>query len=799
MLELKWNDNWKFWKKGDSFALTPAAPEDALVINLPHDAMIAEAAYAESRNGTNTGYRDGGVYTYEKVLSVAESEINDTFIIKFEGVYMNALVYVNGQLAGRRPYGYSVFYVTLNDYLVTGDNFIRVEVRNSAMTNSRWYSGSGIYRDVYLLKGKEAYIVQDGVLADTVSVEQGNAHLEIKTKVRSSSLSAGITIKTEILNMEGCVINSVESAADVTGGDEQIILSETVIQDVSLWSAENPYLYTVKTYLYSESQLLDENIIKYGARTLKADAASGLYVNNEKVVLRGACIHHDNGLIGAAEYEETAFRRVRKLKAAGFNAIRMSHHPMSPALLRACDTLGMYVMDESFDMWTRCKSDSDYALWFGDWWERDLESMVYKDYNHPSVIMYSLGNEIPDIGFKSGIKLLKAMNDKVKSIDKSRFTTIAVNGIFAAIDKMDKIMADVMASLPEDKIPKADEGGNVNSFMTIMDNCMDDIVSHKLISDVLKEVADSVDISGYNYMTGRYETDRDTEPSRVIVGSETYPPEIGRNWNVMKTCPGVIGDFTWTGWDYIGEAGIGVPGYKFGEGGFGAQYPVQLAFCGDIDITGYRRPASYYKEIVFGLRKEPYIAVQDPAHYGEHMIGTNWVFMDGMSSWTFEGMEGKPAIVEVYSASEEVELFINGESLGRKTCGPDNNYKVLFDVTYNPGVIKAVSYDDGKESGAYELRTAGEASLKITEEPRETAEGAAGLYFYSIELTDEDGILNTSADREITITVTDGNLLGFGSADPRTAYNYNVTTTKTYKGRAQAVVISDGGPKVTVC
>lgn len=795
------NHNWKFWEDKDAFALVWDIPEIARDITLPHDAMIEREAHAESPNGGNTGYRDGAVYNYVNLFFAPEEYKHKTVMLKFEGVYMNAFVYVNGQLAGKRPYGYSQFYVALNDFLKYGqENEIRVQARNGAMTNSRWYSGGGIYRDVYLLTSELSYIVPDGVCVVTEEAEEALAVLSVSTELANRShIKEGLTLETILYDDSRKEVARDVIPAVLFAGEEKKLHQRMAVEAPKLWDEHHPNLYTCVTRLYrggslTEDNLVDEQEAAFGIRTLSLDAKRGLRVNGKEVKLRGACIHHDSGLLGAATYEDAQLRQVKLLKEAGFNAIRMAHHPMASNMLRACDALGMYVMDESFDMWSRSKSDYDYGMNFQEWWERDVEEMVRKDRNHPSVILYSLGNEIPEIGTDYGARLCQQQADKVKQLDPTRYTLASINGIFAAGDAISQIVSDIAKSVEErGEVLK----GNVNNFMSLMDAYMDDIVNHPALSERLDKACAAVDIAGYNYMTARYEKDVLSYPNRVIVGSETFTPEIARNWELVKKYTQIIGDFTWTGWDYIGEAGIGVPGYQPGEGGFDAGFPVQLAYPGDIDITGYRRPTSYFREIVFGLRKKPYITIQNPYHYGETLIKTPWILSDSVSCWNYPGMEGKPVTAEVYSAGDEVELLLNGRSLGRKPAGAGEDYIVTFEITYEPGTLTAVSYQNGEELGRMELCSAGE-NRRIVVTPDTVGKE---LIYLPVEICDENGVLAADAAEKLTITVEGGAVLaGFGSGSPRPGYNYTESRTKTWNGRALAILkrCGQGSIKVTV-
>lgn len=794
MLERKFNDSWKFWTDKDAFALVWNIPDHAREITLPHDAMMEQAAHEKSANKGNTGFRDGDFYNYVKIMEVPKEYRNKTVLLKFEGVYMNAFVYVNGQLAAKNPFGYTTFYVPLNDFLRYGEkNEIRVQVRNGAMTNSRWYSGGGIYRDVCLAVSDLTYIVEEGVQIVTESIGENHATIRISTEVKNRCHTAEeLVLETIIKDIDGKIVSADRLPLVLFEQEERKVSQRVTIENACLWSDKQPSLYTCESKLYKAKEVIDQSKNAFGIRSLQLDAKSGLRVNGVEIKLRGACIHHDSGLLGAATYDDAQFRQIELLKNAGFNAVRMSHHPMAPAMLRACDELGMYVMDETFDMWNRCKSDYDYGLYFQEWWEQDVTAMVRKDFNHPSVILYSVGNEIPEIGSSHGAKMCHQLCEKVKSLDPTRYTLASINGVFAAGDKVDQIVADVVSDLS-----KAGEiEGNVNDFMTLMDGHLDDIVVHPIISERLELACASTDIAGYNYMTARYEGDGITYPNRVIVGSETYPPEIAGNWKLVKKCSHVIGDFTWTGWDYIGEAGVGIPAYQWGEGGFGAGFPCQLAYSGDIDITGFRRPASYFREVVFGLRKAPYITVQNPYRYGEHIIKTPWVISDSISSWTYDGCEGKPVIVEIYAAGEEVELFCNGKSLGRKRTGVSQGFTTYFDTVYEPGTLAAVSYDNGTEIGRMELTTAGEGRKIVMQAEKRRSEE---LVYVPIEIQDEQGSLVTNKTVKLEITVAGAaKIAGFGSGNPKPLYNYNETVTETYQGRALAILKRNGLGNITI-
>ena len=786
MKKTLWNDGWKFWKEENAFSLVWSVPENAREVTLPHDAMLEEPADPESKNGGNTGFRNGGVYVYVKNLCPREEDLQGTLSLFFEGVYMNASVYVDGQLVARRPYGYSGFAADLAPYLHAGkESEIRVIAKTGAEPNSRWYSGGGILRDVWLLTSGKTYLPYEGLQIRTLEADEEFALLNAKVEIQNDApVSKTLTVRTSIRDKEGKVCGEEETKLFLTPREVRTIGQRIAVKNPSLWSDESPVLYQAKTELFAGETLLDGEETSFGIRTLSLDAVRGLRVNGRSVKLRGACIHHDSGILGAAVYGDEALRKMRALKAAGFNAVRMSHQPAAPAWLRACDAVGLYVMDELTDMWNRCKTDYDYGLYFADWWEKDVTAMVRKDYNHPSVILYSIGNEIPEIGTDQGSAIAHAVAEKFHALDPSRFTTAGINGVFAAGDRIPEILRDLSAK-------DGNEGGNVNDFMTVMDTRMDEIVVHPAISQRLDMACEALDVAGYNYMTARYERDQNERPNRVLVGSETYPPEIARNWEEVEKCSNTIGDFTWTGWDYIGEAGVGVPAYRPGEGGFGAAFPCQLAYCGDFDLIGNRRPASYYREIAYGLRQAPYLAVQDPAHFGERLIKTPWVISDASHSWTFPGMEGKKAVVEVYGKGSFAELFVNGRSQGRKEITPPGagviGNRALFPVSYEPGTLETVLYDEkGQELGRDRIETTGEpAALSAG------SEDFKDLHFIRFALQDKAGrtVGARAYDTLLTVTETENlTLLGLGSGDPKPVHNYTERVTATFQGTALAVV-----------
>lgn len=790
-------------------------------VTLPHDAMVEEERTPDTRNGSQTGFYPGGLYHYGKKFFAPEEWEKETVILELEGAYMNARVYVNGDYAGGYPHGYSNFYVCLDHFLKYGEeNELKVIVNNGMELNSRWYSGSGLYRNVNLLTGKRLHIQTDGLRITTPEIDENTAVVAVETRlVNEEKSNRKICLITEIRDAQGNIAASDTAHATVFGGTEITVRQRMAVVHPLLWDCNTPNLYYCHVRVAQEETVWDEAEEHFGIRKLSLDAVNGLRINGREVKLRGSCIHHDNGIIGACTLERAEERRCEIMKAAGFNCIRSSHHPMSRAMLDACDRLGMLVMDELSDMWTRSKNNNDYSMNFQDYWEKDVEQLVAKDYNHPSVILYSMGNEIQEAGTAKGAELNRRINEKIKSLDNTRYTTNAINGMLAVMDSMGQIMSDILGKTPEEMMAEAakaaqqaqndgqeaekesagqNEGGSdgLNSMMGMMVGPMADaLASHRIMTEKTDEFVDAMDIAGYNYMTGRHEMEHQIRPNRIVLGTETFPADIVRLWSIVKNNKHVIGDMTWTGYDYLGEAGIGIFYYD-GTVNFSSHWPDRVAYIGDINLIGYRRPISYLREIVYGLRKNPYIAVERPEHYGEKYGKTPWMWKNNIASWTWRGQEGNPVSIDVYSDADEVELFLNGKSLGRKPAGEGAGFAAAFETTYEPGELKAVSYVNGEMSGTHILETAAEeVSLCVEADRRSLKADGADLSFLTVSLRDKDGRENLQAVKEVTVQVEGaGTLQGFGSADPQALGSYQDTVWKTYDGYVMAAVRAGSRP-----
>ncbi len=801
MQKRKWNDNWTLLKPGANpmMALFMGSA-GADPVTLPHDAMIHERRSQENKNGHQTGFYPGGCYTYIKSFHAPEDWREKTVLLEFEGVYQNARVMINGDYAGGHPFGYGEFAVCADDFLKYGEeNTVTVIANNSAEENSRWYSGSGIYRDVNLLVGEKVHITRNSLRVSTPDIDSELAVVQVELDVANIGREKVKTeIAIELTGPEGKA-GAARLPVTVFGGGVEHIRIRVEVKSPMLWSCEEPNLYQCKTRVSGGETVFDTVEETFGIRSLSLSASRGLRINGKEVNLRGACIHHDNGVIGAAAFPRADERRIEKLKAAGFNAVRMSHHPAGRALLDACDRLGVLVMDELSDCWTRSKNNNDYAEKFPYFWREDAASMVAKDFNHPSVILYSTGNEIQEAGTPKGAQLNREITGELHRLDSSRYVTVGANGLMAAADSMGAIMCEITGMTPEQmaaQAAQAQQPGSTagsdaaNGATDIMKGPLADAFAvSKILTEKLDEFASVTDVTGYNYLTARHIPEHEWNPNRVILGTETFPSDIVRLWDIVKNHQHVIGDMTWTGWDYIGEAGSGVTYYD-GRQGFMSNWPISLAGMGDIDILGNRRAVSFVREIVFGQRKAPFIAVEPVDHHGDTPSQSAWPWKDERISWTWRGHEGRPAVVNVYSDAAEVELFLNGRSLGRQPAGEKNGFAARFETSYQPGELKALCYRDGKAAETDVLRTAGEDAHLHVEADRATLKAdGADLCYVMVSLRDNAGSLDPQAVKEVTVTVEGAGVLqGMGNADVETENRYDNNTWQTFGGYVLAVV-----------
>lgn len=785
------NLGWTYWPKGNEFF--------ARQIDLPHDAMIHRKRIKRLRNGSYTGFYPSGDYVYMKKLFAGEELRGKKVVLEFEGVYMDATVTLNGQKVGGHVYGYSNFYCDLTDRLNIGEeNEIQVDVHAGQVPNARWYPGNGIYRPVNLwVSGKER-IRLDGVYIRTRSYSPARMHISVDVEAEE-----GAEVVTEIYF-------SGKKVLDVKGAD-----TDFMIPNARLWDAEHPNLYTAKVQLRRGGEVLDEAEEIFGIRQIRYSAAEGLLINGKETLLRGGCVHHDNGLLGACDFYDAEYRKARLLKDAGFNAIRSAHNPISKNMLRACDEIGLYIMDEAFDTWRDNNGFYGFPMHFEECWRDDIEKMVRKDRNHPSVILYSLGNEITDTAREDGAALAGEMAALCHSLDQSIPVTVCPNLFMNVIQKMlgqgkastafggKQISPDDVTNPTEETDEPSDLGGSVaiNFLMFAGPVLKDILLTSKRAENASGKTFANVDIAGYNYAHQVYEGHHKLVPDRVIVGSETNGPELSHNWELVKNNKHVIGDFMWTAWDYLGEVGVGRVDYGEQTGVYIKPYPSISAYCGALDLTGDRDINSYLAGAVWETDENPFIGVRPLNHNGEKKYFPVYRKTDAIPSWTWEGFEGKPAEIDVFSKGASAEVFQDGKSIGKRKL---KEHQAKFKTVYTPGELTVVSYDaSGKAIGRSRLVTAGpdnRLTLNV-EDPVIKADGQS-LSYIRVSLTDKNGQVKPLVNRRITVKVTgSGTLQAIGSASPMPERPYVGDVTDTYLGRAQIIVRSGTVPgkiKITV-
>lgn len=748
-------------------------------VTLPHDAMLAEPRTAISAGGTNTGWYEGYDYEYQRTLTVPENELADTHILEFEGVYHNAEVWLNGQKAAFRPYGYTNFYVDCAPYLHAGENELRVIARNADQPNSRWYSGAGIYRPVQLWKARGAHITLNGVKIRTLSLQPAIVEVRVKT-------TAPGTVRL--------TVDDLPAMQQESDGEAVFTLT---LDNARLWTPETPNLYTCRVSFAD-----DEVTETFGVRKVEW-GTDGFLLNGKRYIIQGACIHHDNGLLGAVCDPDAVARKVRLLKENGYNAIRSAHNPCSKALLTECDRQGMLVMDEYIDHWYIHKTEHDYVDYFNDWWRQDLTDMVEKDYNHPCVVLYSTGNEVSETAQKRGIALTKEMTDFLHGLDDSRPVTCGVNIFFNFLSSIGfGVYSDEKAKKEAERAEKAAKKKAVGSqFFNNLAGLLGDEFMKRGATlhgcDVkTRDAFANMDIAGYNYGIYRYKHDLKKYPQRLILGSETFCNDAYKFRELAKQEPRLVGDFVWAGMDYLGEVMVGSWEYADYAETFDGGLGWVSAGSGRIDLTGKPLGEALYTRVALEADNGPYIAVCPVNHTGDRHSPSAWKMTNAMPSWSWTGCEGRKANVEVYARAARVELVLNGHTVGSKTL--KNDCLARFSIPYESGTLEAVSYDAADhEIGRYKLQSAGGAT-SLTLDAEEPAAQTGHLCYVRLRYTDENGITKPLMRGNIQVQVRGGTLVGLGSACPFNKHSYLDSETDTYYGEALAIVRMGDGDAMTI-
>lgn len=710
-------------------------------LTLPHDWSIEQNVDKDAPAGNDGGYYPTGIGWYRKEYVVPAYMKGEKIYLYFEGVYMNSSVYVNNKLVGGHPYGYTSFFCDATEAIIPGKkNIIKVRVDNSQQKNCRWYSGSGIYRHVWLIHTPLTHIANWGVRIHTPQVSATEATVEVKTIVKNeTSNSKNIHVLTKVEGAQDAI-----STITIAANSEQEVKQNLVVKSPKLWDIDAPKLYTAKVSILENGKQLDAYQQPFGIRTITY-SNKGFFLNGKKINISGGCLHHDNGILGAAAFDRAEARKVKMMKEAGFNAARTSHNLPSEAFLEACDQQGLLVIDEAFDGWRDAKNKYDYSTLFDKYWQKDIEGMVLRDLNHPAIMAWSIGNEVIERKKLEVVTTAHKLANKIKEYDNRPIT----------------------------------------SALAAWDNDW----------EIYDPLAAEHDIVGYNYMIHKHESDHQRVPNRVMWQTESYPKDAFKNWGLVNDYDYIIGDFVWTALDYIGESGIGrwwydgdVPGEHYQR----PLYPWHAAYCGDIDLTGWRKPISHYRSMLYNDTEKLYLAVKEPDGYKGKINTGLWAVWPTWESWNWPGWEGKNIEVEVYSKYPTVRLYLDNKLIGEKAVSRATELKAVFAIPYKEGTLKAEGIENGTIKESKILKSASApAAIRLIAENKEMKANGEDLAFVQVEVIDQDGNLCPNASIKLTATVTgQGSLAAMGNADIKDTDSYVNNTHKTWKGRALVVVRS---------
>jgi beta-galactosidase len=762
--QILFDSSWKFFRgevaDGERQTINDA---DWRVVELPHDWSIEDLPgqsdsvvgpfTTKSVGTTSTGYVVGGTGWYRRhfrVNNIAGKEVS----IYFDGVYMNSDVWINEHHLGNHPYGYTPFYYDLTPYLKTngGENVLAVRVRNDGK-NSRWYSGSGIYRHVWLFIKNAVNIEQWGIYITTPATSSNKALVNIKTTINTTGAVTSLKVVTRIVNAKQKTVAVVETPVSSNARGKEISQNFTVTRPL-LWSPESPYLYKAISEISHDDHAIDEVVTSFGIRTLDFSAEKGFLLNGKSIELRGGCMHHDNGPLGAAAIDRAEERRVELLKKYGFNSVRTSHNPPSQQFLDACDRAGIIVLDEAFDHWHREKNPQDYHLYFDTSWKKDIDAMVLRDRNHPSVVFWSIGNEINERADAPGLEIAKQLISEIKLLDDTRPVTEAICHFW-------------------------------------------DHPGYKW--DTTAAAFALLDVGGYNYQWKEYEPDHKKFPQRIMMGTESVPKEAFDHWKLVEKYPYIIGDFVWTAMDYLGETGIGHTKRDSASSYQLQKFPWFNAWCGDIDLTGGKKPQLYYRDIIW--RTSPmHMLVHSPIPAGHTEAVSYWGWPDEIPYYHFPGQEGKPLQVHVYTRYPEVRLELNGTVIDQKAVSPDD-LTATFEINYQPGSLKAIAINNGKSVDSVTLRTAGKPTkIKLSADRTRIKADRNDLAYVTAEILDAEGHLVPDAIIPLQFSIAgNGEIAATASASPNDMQSFQKPQHRTFRGKCLIIVRPRGTPgKITL-
>lgn len=805
MKKINLNLDWLFMN-GEKSNI-PMMPQQTKEVNLPHDFMVETDVTPDAPGKAESGFYKGSAGTYLKTITLTEEEMTDTMLLHFEGCFGKTRVLINGNPVGSHAYGYTPFTMDIRKFLKVGDNEIQVIVHTDDDPNGRWYSGAGLYRGVNLLSAPAFHIVHDGIFVYTDHITNGDAFCKAEITV-VNDLAKATGDAEGFLKLSAAKKDTGEEVAvryqkiSLPAGTSQVVPQAFVIENAELWDTENPYLYEVKAQLsltstgnvhmsldnrqdlMAQTDYEDEITTSFGVRTITADAKNGLLLNGKSIKLKGGCIHHDNGILGAASFYDAEYRKVKLHKDNGYNALRLAHNPQSEQILDICDELGMIVFDEAFDVWNLPKNSFDFSHQFAEDGIKEIEAMVRRDRNHPSIFFWSIGNELTEQGgMAAGYEVSAMLAKTVRNMDSTRLVSGALCSFFKGLDNEDN------AAFWQTFRKEMPQGGSVIN--------MDNSYGKKIWMEYTAPFVKDWDVVGYNYLNYHYETSHELFPDRVILCTESKPGQFEDYWSDVERLPYVIGDFLWTSMDYIGEAGIGKCIYcseeevpQMSQMLNYAGYPWRLAQAGDFDLCGNVRVQGRYHQIIWGAN-DTYIFAKDPKNNGKIALIGRYGWAEGGNHWSWNCENGTVVSVDVYSRAEEVELLLNGKSLGKKPAGAECHFKAEFEVTYEAGTLTAISYQDGQEVSRDEVKTVGEpVGLKITMEKNQIAADGESLAYGIVEIVDAEGNWVPTAEDVLAKISVEGaaSLAGFGTGRGQTEENYTKGEFTSFEGRWQVIL-----------
>ncbi|WP_111708293.1 beta-galactosidase GalB [Lutibacter citreus] len=766
------NKDWLFQKE---------APEEAKNIvfddagwrklNLPHDWAI-EGPFDKKYNARTGGLPVHGIAWYRKHFTVDNKFSQKQISIEFDGAMNNAKVWLNGEYVGERPYGYIGFELDLTKYIKFGeDNVIAVQLSPEDLA-ARWYSGAGIYRNVRLKMNNSVHIPQYGTYITTPKVTSKSAEVSIETKIKNAGTSVSkAQLQTSVLNAEGVVVVEKSSEITVNSKSEEKINVSLSVENPNLWGIKNPVLYTAISKVVVDNKVVDEYETKFGIRTIEFDKDKGFLLNGNAVELNGVCMHHDQGPLGTAINFRAKQRQMQIMQSMGVNALRTSHNPPSPEILKACDELGIVVIVEAFDEWKIGKVKNGYNKFFDKWHERDLRDMIKRDRNHPSVIMWSIGNEILEQSKKDGWKITKVLNDICHDEDITRPTTVGFNYYPAPFTNKLAYEVDIvgMNYWPENY----KEILEANPDMILYGSETSSLTSSRGVYHLPIE------------FTERHSTNHVSSYDAIVGPPWAYAPDV--EFDAQEKEPRSLGEFMWTGFDYIGEPTPYGGRDNSTHGYWNDDWPSRSSYFAPVDLCGFPKDRYYLYQSQWTT--EPMVHV--------------------LPHWNWEGKEGETIPVYSYTNCEEVELFVNGKSFGKKVKGKDftmipaeyhefdkgmykSKYRLSWNVPYQPGSIKVVAYNKGKEIVTKEIKTAGKpAKISLVADRSEIDADGNDLSFITVKIEDKDGNMCPLSDNLVNFDIQgEGVLAAVGNGDQTSLKSFQASNRNAFNGMCLLVVKS---------